>query len=238
MKLRESLTDALHYSLVLVMECKDINPRVHPQFVKSFSRCIEHIWGYKQLSEELSFLASTPYDSDNEEHEAKLQKLWELLRPGVPLQSRKSVQWQEIGFQGNDPKTDIRGMGMLGLDNLHFFAEVYNNEALNVLSHSLHPTAGYPFAILGINITDFAYNLLRDGTAKTHFYNVSHRLPGIDSFHHFYCYLFLEFDKFWIVSKPTDIMDFARIRQNFESVIRQSLGNKNCILVVKSVEDT
>lgn len=236
MKLRESLTDALHYSLVLVMDCKDINPRIHPQFVKSFSRCIEHIWGYKQLLEELSFLAATPYDSDNEEHEAKLMKLWQLLQPGVHLDGRKSVQWQDIGFQGNDPKTDFRGMGILGLNNLLFFAEEYNSRALSALQHSLHPSAGYAFAILGINITNLAYNLLSDGVAKTHFYNISRRSPGIDSFHHFYCYLFIEFDKFWIYSKPVDIMDFAKIRQSFEHIIRQSLKNKNCTFMIKSTE--
>ena len=33
-------------------------------------------------------------------------------------QNRVSKQWQDIGFQGDDPKTDFRGMGMLGLLNL------------------------------------------------------------------------------------------------------------------------
>ena len=37
---------------------------------------------------------------------------------GVPLLSRVTKQWQNIGFQGEDPKTDFRGMGILGLDNL------------------------------------------------------------------------------------------------------------------------
>ena len=31
---------------------------------------------------------------------------------------RVTKQWQDIGFQGEDPKTDFRGMGMLGLHNL------------------------------------------------------------------------------------------------------------------------
>ena len=37
---------------------------------------------------------------------------------GVPLMTRKTKQWQNIGFQGDDPKTDFRGMGLLGLKNL------------------------------------------------------------------------------------------------------------------------
>ncbi len=31
---------------------------------------------------------------------------------------RITKQWQDIGFQGDDPGTDFRGMGMLGLHNL------------------------------------------------------------------------------------------------------------------------
>jgi hypothetical protein len=38
--------------------------------------------------------------------------------PDVKLESRLSKQWTDVGFQGDDPKTDFRGMGMLGLNQL------------------------------------------------------------------------------------------------------------------------
>lgn len=47
-------------------------------------------------------------------------QLWEFLKPNTPLESRISKQWCEIGFQGDDPKTDFRGMGLLGLYNLQW----------------------------------------------------------------------------------------------------------------------
>jgi hypothetical protein len=40
--------------------------------------------------------------------------------PGHELKSRYSEQWKEIGFQGKNPATDFRGMGILGLQNLWF----------------------------------------------------------------------------------------------------------------------
>ena len=43
---------------------------------------------------------------------------WITVLLGVPLMTRKTKQWQNIGFQGDDPKTDFRGMGLLGLKNL------------------------------------------------------------------------------------------------------------------------
>jgi len=34
------------------------------------------------------------------------------------LTSRVSDQWTDLGFQGHDPATDFRGMGLLGLQQL------------------------------------------------------------------------------------------------------------------------
>jgi hypothetical protein len=34
------------------------------------------------------------------------------------LDERISDHWAELGFQGKDPATDFRGMGVLGLDQL------------------------------------------------------------------------------------------------------------------------
>lgn len=45
-------------------------------------------------------------------------QLWEILMPDEKLESRKSKQWSIVGFQGEDPMTDFRGMGILGLNQL------------------------------------------------------------------------------------------------------------------------
>ncbi|KAI4797796.1 hypothetical protein KUCAC02_024843 [Chaenocephalus aceratus] len=66
-------------------------------------------------------------------------KLWKELRPDSPLTGRISKQWCEIGFQGSDPKTDFRGMGLLGLSNLLYFAEHDKTTALQMLHDSLQP---------------------------------------------------------------------------------------------------
>lgn len=52
-------------------------------------------------------------------------------------------------FIGDDPKTDFRGMGVLGLENLLFFASEYNSIAQRILLKSQHPNHGYAFAIVG-----------------------------------------------------------------------------------------
>ena len=44
-----------------------------------------------------------------------MTQLWKSLQPNTPLESRITKQWQDIGFQGNNPATDFRGMGILSL---------------------------------------------------------------------------------------------------------------------------
>lgn len=39
-------------------------------------------------------------------------QLWSLLMPETALENRITSQWGEIGFQGKNPETDFRGMGM------------------------------------------------------------------------------------------------------------------------------
>lgn len=56
--------------------------------------------------------------------------------PNEELENRFSTQWQQIGFQGKDPSTDFRAMGLLALDNLYYFAEKYNENAQRILKAS------------------------------------------------------------------------------------------------------
>lgn len=228
---------ALEKSVYVIISAKKINPTIHRQFLKSFGRCIEHIWGYRQLLQEIESLRLTQYESDNESHERKLLNLWNKLRPNEPLTARLSKQWQDIGFQGEDPKTDFRGMGLLGLENLIYFVEEYPGPASHVLSHSLHPQYGYAFAIVGINLTSMAYHLFKDGAAKTHVYNTSKSLPNIRIFHQFYCYLFYEFDRFWLQAKP-NIMEFSFIKEKFENNVRAYLSNPAALCRINISVDT
>lgn len=228
------LKSVLDKSILVVLNAKDIDPIIHRQFIQPYTTAINHIWGYKHLFNEIEYCRLDQYDSENKTHETKLLNLWTTLKRDTPLTSRVSKQWTDIGFQGDDPKTDFRGMGLLGLENLIYFAEQYPGPAGQVLSHSLHPTYGYAFAIVGINLTSMAYHLFKDGTAKTHVYNVSTSLPSMKIFHHFYCYLFIEFDRFWLLTKP-NIMEFSFVRDKFENNVRAFLSDPLAVCEITNV---
>lgn len=118
-------------------------------------------------------------------------------------------------------------MGLLGLDNLLYFCREYTGAARHVLSHSRHPQHGYTLAIVGINLTSLAYKLLKSGAAKTHFYNDHRHRPSMIAFHKFYCYLFYEFDRYWMECKPSSIMDFSFIHEKFEANILRQLADES-----------
>ncbi|VVD01826.1 unnamed protein product [Leptidea sinapis] len=221
--------DILKPSISIIFRIKKINTKLHPSFAPTLKRCLQQIWSYRQLVNEVEELRRVQYDSDNSDHELKLLKLWSLLQPNELLEGRVTKQWQTIGFQGDDPKTDFRGMGLLGLENLLYFATEYPQASTHVLSHSHHPKYGYTFAIVGINLTSMAYYLLKDGSAKTYMFNSKISLPNINLFHRFYCYLFYEFDKMWIESKPENIMEFSIIFKKFDIAIRSQLSDPSTV---------
>ncbi|KAG8185739.1 hypothetical protein JTE90_000725 [Oedothorax gibbosus] len=231
----KSMKNCVEYAIKATIIVKNINHVFHKKFVISYRRCLYQIFGYKQLLHEIENLRKTPYSSENEEHEEKLLNLWNLLKPDTPLESRVSKQWGDIGFQGDDPKTDFRGMGLLGLENLLYFATEHCEVAKHVLLHSSHPKYGYSFAIVGINLTSMAYHMLKDQKLKVHFYNFVQNEPSIKDFHYVYSYLFCEFDKLWLAEKPRDIMEFSRIRTKFEEQILKRLENPYAKLRLSSL---
>ncbi|XP_064638000.1 ELMO domain-containing protein 2-like [Lineus longissimus] len=216
-----------------VQNFKDIKPEVHANFGLFFKACLLQISGYKQLISDVESMRKMPYSEENEEHEEMLMKLWTGLMPDTQLESRISKQWGDIGFQGDDPKTDFRGMGMLGLNNLLYFTTNHNDLARQALSHSQHPQYGYSFAIVGINLTSVAHILLVANHLKTHFYNVVNDRPHLEHFHGVYSYLFVEFDKYWLEEKP-GIMEFNTYKDRFMSKMIKQLRNPATVLQLKS----
>ncbi|XP_072477206.1 ELMO domain-containing protein 2 [Notamacropus eugenii] len=216
-----------------IMKEKNINPKKDRRFKIRMKACLLQISGYKQLYLDVENVRKSPYDSNNQHHEELLMKLWSLLMPNEKLKARITKQWADIGFQGDDPKTDFRGMGLLGLVNLVYFSENYTSEAQRILSHSNHPALGYSYAIVGINLTEMAYSLLKSNALKFHFYNSVPGSPAMEHFHQFYCYLFCEFDKFWFEEEPESIMYFNQYREKFHEKIKRLLLDYKVVLTLK-----
>lgn len=210
----------------MLMEMKDVLPEVHSQFETSLKDCLLQIRAYNRLILEVDRVRSIKYDAENDEHEKDLIKLWSLYNDNAPLPNRVGSHWQDMGFQGQDPKTDFRGMGLLGLQQMIFFAVNYPDTARQVFSQSHHPQYGFSFAIVAINITGMAFELLNKRKLRGHFYSLHTLEPGLSEFDKVYCYLLNEFALMWIAEKPKDIMEFSRIRDKMYRQVKVKLRSE------------
>ncbi|GFN80734.1 Elmo domain-containing protein 2-like protein [Plakobranchus ocellatus] len=194
---------------------KNINLESHPRFKISLQDSLLRIVSYNKLIQSAESRRQIKFSSENEDHMRKLEKLWDLYNSGRPLPSLVGSHWTEIGFQGDNPATDFRGMGLLGLEQLMFFSEIYPEQAQKVLNLSHHPNYGFSFAIVGINITEMCLTLLIKRRLKSYFYSIEKPSPGLHDFHSVYCHIFNSFQQHWIAERPKDIMEFGMVRQKY-----------------------
>jgi hypothetical protein len=83
------------------------------------------------------------------------------------LSERYTKEWQEIGFQGKDPGSDFRAMGLLALDDLSYFAKYHNQSAKAFLAGKLEQD----LAIISIHVTYYCLRLVRSRMLNMMFYN-------------------------------------------------------------------
>ncbi|XP_075031101.1 ELMO domain-containing protein 3 isoform X3 [Calonectris borealis] len=109
-------------------------------------------------------MAQCGLDDNERVHMRILQTIYKKLtrsRLGCP---RYGAHWEELGFQGADPGTDLRGTGMLGLMQILYF--VMDSQTLplaeEIFQLSQHETQNFPFCIMSVNITRIVIQALRE----------------------------------------------------------------------------
>lgn len=173
----------------------------------------------------------TKYDKTNAAHEAQLLHLWKSAFPNETLQSRVSQQWKKMGFQGTDPATDFRGMGLMGLKNLLYFAVVHKERFRRILAASAARGArDYPVAVAGISISQMLWEMLHlsdDASA----YSAPDSTPpvftvlfdGTHAFEELYCIVFAILDRTWDELNAS-YMDFPVVLAAVKSITADALA--------------
>jgi len=107
---------------------------------------------------EISAAVQQPYDMTL--HETYLRTIHHAFHGTEKPFAAVSPDWRLAGFQGNDPTTDLRGAGSLGLKQLAYFVTRYPDRSvavrmrrLNSKSRSSTAADAYPWAAVGINVT-------------------------------------------------------------------------------------
>ena len=110
-------------------------------------------------------MALHAFDNTDSFHTTILDSIYRLLTQSKFRCQRFGIHWEEIGFQGSDPATDLRGAGMLGLVNLFDFvtSPIACQIALDILKLSRDVTQGFPMCALSMSLTVVVITFLRDG---------------------------------------------------------------------------
>lgn len=96
-------------------------------------------------------------------HHRLLQSVWRRLSGSSEVAGRIGQHWVSIGFQGTDPSTDLRGVGLLGLAHLLLFAERAPMGLRSGIAACRHGSRHFPFAVASFNFSKLAVDLLLEG---------------------------------------------------------------------------
>lgn len=160
-------------------------------------------------------LREVPYDKTNPEHEKMLMRLWRAVFPDLELKTRVSEQWKAMGFQGTDPATDFRGMGMLGLSNLIYIAEKHPVIFRRIVKEQAsRDDNDYPVAVTGISITQLLvthFKVEKAGSGTDEEEELHPILFDHDyAFEEIYCIVFQLLDRTWDEMNAA-YMDFPKV---------------------------
>jgi hypothetical protein len=223
-----------------ILELKRIrNPK--PLLLANISNCLQALRLVNVLQAHILTLRGEAFSYENSRHVQLLELLWIQLKPGVARSSaRLSEEWGSLGFQGKDPATDFRGMGMFGLTQLLYFSKYFSVEAQEILKHTQDDAHFCPFAVAGINITAFICELLDSSHCHRYLFQYLDIIILQDSIgshegysedihcielalkylHDLYCQIFIAFGELWRMKQPKNVMEFPVIFQELKETMR------------------
>ncbi|XP_059082604.1 ELMO domain-containing protein 3-like isoform X1 [Tigriopus californicus] len=157
------------------------------------------------------------FNNDDPTHFQTLQTIYKQLTGDLVDCPRFGSHWEEIGFQGNDPATDLRGVGCLGL--LQPLAMLMNPE-MYALIRKIHALSrderqDFPFMVLSINITRIAFDALRKQTIKKYILRDVDQF--FDRFNYYFASLLFHFFHVWRTEQKT-IKDSGYVLKDLEQL--------------------
>jgi len=119
----------------------------------------------KQEVRRVMATALVPLDNDCPIQLGMLRTIYRQLTGSRVDPPRYGGHWEDIGFQGTDPGTDLRGVGILGLVHALYLCMSTEVLPLGQAIHSLSrdPRQEFPMLVLSINVSRICLHALRDG---------------------------------------------------------------------------
>lgn len=189
-----------------------------------------------EIMVELQHKIGTSFDINYHEH--FLKQLHGLCNVGE--YEREGSSWKRIGFQREDPVSDIRGGGILCLENLIYFLSTSTTIALNMRqqrSVRYIPGQNYPWAASSISITrmlanEFSLTDKLRGTIMSRQQMASsgayHLLLEPNAFNRLYCLVFILFDHEYTAMNGT-YLTFPLVLKHTAALVHSMLQHPSTI---------
>ena len=100
--------------------------------------------------EALRHACTTSYDAEQPQHVRALKDTWVAAFPSEAFEL-PSARWKDLGFQGVDPRTDLRGAGHVGLLHLRDLLTQQGAGLLGLEADLPPELFNLPLAIASIN---------------------------------------------------------------------------------------
>lgn len=203
-----SFNEALQY--FQTTDLGDLLKNIQPTIRRTGLAAITHfLFGpprlHRELLEERDLvfaIAQCHVDNSQTVHMRVLQTIYKRLIGSRLDCPRYGAHWENIGFQGTDPATDLRGTGFLGLMHTLYF--VMDPETLplarDIYKLSQHPTQNFPFSVMSINMTCIALQVLREEALSK---ECNRRQQVVGVLNEFYVATYLHLYQLWKTQQKT-----------------------------------
>ncbi|XP_010860549.1 PREDICTED: ELMO domain-containing protein 3 [Bison bison bison] len=165
-------------------------------------------------------IAQCGLDSQDPMHGRVLQTIYKKLTGSKFDCALHGDHWEDLGFQGTNPATDLRGAGFLAL--LHLLYLVMDSKTLlmarEILRLSRHHIQQFPFCLMSVNITRIAIQALREECLSRECNRQQKVIPVVNSF---YAATFLRLAHVWRTQHKT-ISDSGFVLKDLEMSAKKS----------------
>lgn len=97
--------------------------------------------------------ANVLFDAKCTDYDDLFRELWDLLTDKEPLEKLENNKWKDFGFQNANPRSDMRGGGLMSLKQLLSYVK----QRPEKVKEMVDPANDFFFAVSSINVTYFLF---------------------------------------------------------------------------------
>lgn len=173
--------------------------------------------------DQIMSFAKVQFNDQEDLHFKMLSTIYKVLTGTTQAPNRIGSHWETIGFQGSDPATDLRGVGMLGILQILAYVTFHKEFMQKVFEYLRNPSVEFPLCACLLGVTKIVLQTLRDQKLNT---LISMQKSVINVVNNYYFAVFFRFFMYYKLNNLT-VQDYGR---TFTRVTDECKGNPTMII--------